>query len=298
MSCLLVVDDDTFNLDLIAEHLKDQHHSLVYAEDGQEAWRQLTDAPDRFDAVILDRLMPIMDGMEVLRLCKADPLLKHLPIIMQTAANTPDEVAEGLAAGAWYYLSKPYRGDALRQIVAAALADRLSQGDLVRLSEELQAVLSMTTSATYRFRTHDAARRLASVIAHLGTNESMMALGLTELMLNAVEHGNLGITYAEKTQLIQKELLAKEIESRLGDPELGSRWAELEYRREPDCLRITIRDQGQGFDWKNYLEMDPARAFDPHGRGIAMARQLAFPSIEYQGCGNVVVVTATPADTL
>jgi CheY-like chemotaxis protein/anti-sigma regulatory factor (Ser/Thr protein kinase) len=298
MSCLLVVDDDAFSLDVIAEHLKDQSHELIFAEDGQQAWQQLTGAPNRFDAVILDRIMPVMNGMEVLQRCKADPLLKHLPVIMQTAANSPDDVTQGLAAGAWYYLSKPYSGDALRQIVAAALADRRSQNDLVRLSEEIQALLSMTASATYQFRTQDAGRRLASIVAHLCADESMVAMGLTELMLNAVEHGNLGISYADKSRLIREGLLIEEIERRLDDPDLKNRWAELEYRRESDCLRFTIRDQGKGFDWLNYLDMDPARAFDAHGRGIAMARQLAFSSIEYQGCGNEVVVKAMPSGRL
>lgn len=46
---------------------------------------------------------------------------------------------------------------------------------------------------------------------------------------------------------------------------------------------MTITDQGEGFAWERYLEMDPSRAFDTHGRGIAMARMISFDSVEYRG---------------
>ena len=46
-----------------------------------------------------------------------------------------------------------------------------------------------------------------------------------------------------------------------------------------------------GFDWQAYIDFDPRRAFDPNGRGIALARKLSFKRIEYLGCGNRVVVT-------
>lgn len=50
-----------------------------------------------------------------------------------------------------------------------------------------------------------------------------------------------------------------------------------------------MTDEGNGFDWNKYLEMSPDRAFDMHGRGIAMARMLSFDDLQYQGKGNVVV---------
>jgi len=54
-----------------------------------------------------------------------------------------------------------------------------------------------------------------------------------------------------------------------------------------------VADQGQGFNWRSFLEMDPLRAFDPNGRGIALARMLSFSNICYEGCGNTAVATIT-----
>ena len=115
-------------------------------------------------------------------------------------------------------------------------------------------------------------------------------MGLLELLLNAVEHGNLGIRYEEKTQLVLEDRWKNEVERRLELPQYRERQASVTYAKNARTLTLTIRDQGAGFDWRKYLEFDTERAFDPNGRGIAMARMMGFDSMEYQGNGNQVVV--------
>ena len=56
-------------------------------------------------------------------------------------------------------------------------------------------------------------------------------------------------------------------------------------------MRALISDQGDGFDWQPYLDIDLSRIFDTHGRGIAMARGLSFDQVEFLGKGNQVRVT-------
>ena len=58
-----------------------------------------------------------------------------------------------------------------------------------------------------------------------------------------------------------------------------------------DSVTYTICDQGSGVQWDDYLEFDTARVMDNHGRGIAMANQLYFSKLEYQGTGNTVTVS-------
>lgn len=65
----------------------------------------------------------------------------------------------------------------------------------------------------------------------------------------------------------------------------------MRAERLADRVSFTITDQGEGFDWRRFLNFDPERAFDPNGRGIAMARMMSFAEVEYQGKGNVVVAT-------
>jgi anti-sigma regulatory factor (Ser/Thr protein kinase) len=121
------------------------------------------------------------------------------------------------------------------------------------------------------------------------TNGERLAIGLIELFLNAVEHGNLGIGYKEKSVLNLNGTWDVEIERRMALPENASKVVEVEFQRVQKEIRFRIRDQGQGFDWESYLQFSPERAFDSHGRGIALARNLSFSRLEYQGSGNEVI---------
>src|SRR5438067_13188136 len=110
-------------------------------------------------------------------------------------------------------------------------------------------------------------------------------------MVHAVEHGNLGITYDEKSVLLAEGRWRDEVARRLGLSENRGKRADVQFIRGDDELRFIICDRGNGFEWTRYLEIDPRRAFDRHGRGILMARHVSFSSIDYRGCGNEVVAT-------
>mgnify|MGYP000311181486 CR=1 FL=1 len=80
-----------------------------------------------------------------------------------------------------------------------------------------------------------------------------------------------------------------EIKRRLALPQFAGRFAMVRAERSATAVTFTITDQGEGFEWQKFLTFDPDRAFDPNGRGIAMARMMSFAALEYQGRGNVVV---------
>lgn len=293
MSRLLVVDDDETSLTLIGELIGPPQRQVETARDGVEAWELLDREPEGFDLLILDRFMPRMDGMALLARLRGDPRFEDLPVIMQTSASSPHEIAEGLRAGAWYYLAKPYEDEALRRIVAGALSDRFNRLELRRLRADQSATWAMLQSARFVFRDIAQARRLASRLAELAPRPKHVAMGLLELLVNAVEHGNLEVGYAEKSRLIDSGGMEAELARRLADPALGARRATLSFERAPEQLVIEITDEGPGFDWARFLELDPERAFDSHGRGIAMARRMAFSTLEYLGKGNRVRATVS-----
>ncbi|WP_295441181.1 response regulator [uncultured Thiodictyon sp.] len=292
---LLVVDDDPVSLAVIAEFLRDADCALTCAADGIEAWERLDAEPARFDALILDRLMPRLDGIALTRRVVSDPRFEDLPIIMQTAANGAEDVAAGLAAGVWHYLAKPYAAQALRRALTAALEDRHNRQELRRLRAQTAITRVPLYEGRLRFRDIEQARALAAQLGNLSPRPFQVSMGLAELMINAVEHGNLAIGYQRKGELLEQGGWLEEIERRLEDPTLGGRWAEVKLTREPHCLRFAVRDEGAGFDWVPYLELNGERAFDIHGRGIAMARRLAFDRLDYQGSGNLVLATVSVA---
>lgn len=188
---ILVVDDEPFNLEILTEHLTDAGYEVVAAEDGQQAWEILQREGDRFDAVLLDRMMPRMDGMEVLARIRQHPEFVALPVIMQTAIGAADSVREGLAAGAYYYLVKPFQRDMLVAIVAAAVGFRREKLRLESMVSEQANACRMLLSADFRLRTLEEARRLTLMLSQACPDPKRVVLGLSELLINAVEHGNL-----------------------------------------------------------------------------------------------------------
>ena len=117
---ILVVDDDTFNLDILTEHLSLAGYDVIQAEDGDMALKMVHNHPD-IAAIVLDRMMPRIDGMEVLKIIKGNSRLHTIPVIMQTAMATPNQKLDGMRAGAYGYLTKPYEDDELVSIVKSAL---------------------------------------------------------------------------------------------------------------------------------------------------------------------------------
>lgn len=292
---VLVVDDEPMNLVIIGEFLAETQFEVDAVESGEAAWQALNG--DRsFDLVLLDRMMPGIDGMEVLRRIKADSRLSDLPVIMQTAAATPNQVREGLQAGAHYYLTKPFEQGALLAIMRSALEGRRNARSLRTRLQTEQNVTPLIRRGSYELRTLDEAQSLASYLARLCPQPETAAMGLTELIINAVEHGNLGVSYQEKAALKLEDRWAEEVARRLALPENRDKRVTVDFVRDDKQIAFTVRDQGCGFDWQRYLDFDPDRAFDPNGRGIALARSLAFASLSYGGNGSqVTAVVALPA---
>lgn len=291
---LLVVDDEPINLDLIREYFVDSGFTVDTVNDAESAWRMLAERTD-YAAVLLDRMMPGTDGMALLRRIKETPAYAHLPVIMQTAAGSPQLVSEGLAAGAYYYLVKPYAREALLAIVRGALGERETRDALRAELAAYAGSLRLLRQAEFVFRDIDQAGQLAAVLAQACPAPEAAALALAELLVNAVEHGNLAITYAEKSQLRRDDCWREEVERRLSLPEYAERQVRVAFAATPAGYEIVVADQGAGFDWRRYLDFDTERAFDPNGRGIALARIACGATLEYRGCGNTVCVRFPPA---
>lgn len=287
---ILVVDDEPFNLEILSEHLLDADYEVVTAEDGAAAWDILLHDSRGFDAILLDRMMPRMDGMEVLARVRQHPEFQHVPVVMQTAVGAAENVREGLIAGAYYYLIKPFKRDMLLAIIEAAVGFHRDKIALERQVDEQAHAYRLLVNGEFRFRTLDEARKLTLLLSQACPDPQKVALGISELLVNAVEHGNLGITYAEKAQLLQQGRWQEEIEERLETPQYSDRFVKVTFRTHDDAISIVIADQGKGFDWQPFLNFSPDRAFDPHGRGITMARMMSFDELQYRGSGNEVAV--------
>ncbi len=289
---ILCVDDEEFNLEILEKHIKDAGLDPVLAMNAEEAWSILDKERDAIDVVLLDRMMPGMDGLTLLKKMKEVEHLKHIPVIMQTAKVAAEDATDGIMAGAYYYVTKPYTASMVISIVNAALTERKHQRKMLNRMESLDITLSSLRSAEFQIQSPKEASQIAAYLAKLGKNPSRALVALSALLSNAIEHGNLGFGYSQKHELAANGEFEAALEEALAEPENMHKYVEVYFNRLPNHkLEVRIKDQGQGFNWQEYMDFDPSRITDPNGRGIAMANITSPGAIHYTGNGSEVMFT-------
>jgi adenylate cyclase len=133
---ILVVDDVADNVEILRVRLESLGYEVVVAEDGESALAVVHETLP--DLILLDIMMPKIDGLEVARRLKADAGLPFIPIIMVTAKTTPKDVLAGLEAGGDDYLTKPIDHSALIVRVRAMLRIKALHDQITVLNEGLE----------------------------------------------------------------------------------------------------------------------------------------------------------------
>lgn len=159
-----------------------------------------------------------------------------------------------------------------------------------------QALEGVKPDFRFSFRTMQEGWVAAQALSKWYPDPDIAEMGIWELIVNAIEHGNLGINNEEKSTLIASGNLEEEIERRLRLPGFGERLVEVEFRRTSERNCLVVRDQGGGFDYQTFVDRQ-AFTDRPNGRGIVLARDLAFDDLQYRGCGNEVFATCEISET-
>lgn len=288
-SRLLLVDDTPAALKLLSMMVATMGWDYETAVDGEEAFNKINaQAPDYYSVVVSDWLMPKMDGIALLKALKKDPERRHIPVILQTALADKDSVQQGLKEGAFYYLAKPLDMELVQSVIRSALRDYKTHQNLRAEITKITASFATAKHAEFEYKTLEEARGLSSLLASLSAEPDEAVVGLFELMVNAVEHGNLAITYDEKTQLIDQGRLVEEVKHRLADDAYRNKFVSLNLTVQPQEIKVIIQDMGDGFDFEEYLTFSMERMLDNHGRGIMMANQAGFKKLEYSDGGRQV----------
>lgn len=161
-----------------------------------------------------------------------------------------------------------------------------------RQRPDMVLLAAMNTARAGRFvvRTLDEAEGLASLLAQLCPEPERRVGGFVELLVNAIEHGNLEISCAEKRQLLMDGLWHARIQELLEDPRFATRTVRVQFERgEAGSVEFSIEDDGQGFDVAAVLKRELEDNDTRNGRGIALARLMSFDELTYEGKGNRVI---------
>jgi putative two-component system response regulator len=139
---ILLVDDNSTNLQVLREALEGLGHRLLIAKNGQNALGIATKASPSL--ILLDVMMPGMDGYEVCKRLKADPKSNHIPVIFVTALTDEEDEAKGLALGALDYITKPFNPELVRARVRNHLDLKRYQDRLEQMVKERTRKLALT----------------------------------------------------------------------------------------------------------------------------------------------------------
>lgn len=294
MPLILIVEDDRSMLMMRENSLIKKGYRVISAQDGKSARAQIEKNHLIIDAILLDRVMPDIDGIEIVEWMNSRDDIVKMPIIMQTGADRPEQIKEGIDAGVFYYLTKPIKDELLTSVLHSAIKESRRSKLLRKEMERHKVSFSLIYNARFYLRTLEEAEDLACFIANSFPNPSKILPGIAELMINAVEHGKCKVSYEEKSKLVKHDKWRAEVERRCNLKENINKFVEVIFQRKGNRYSIRVSDKGDGFAWKKFMQVDPSRAMDNHGRGIARANML-FDKLIYNRTGNIVIAVVDPS---
>src|SRR5580704_929829 len=205
LGSLLVVDDDSFNLDLICPRLERRGYRVDAAGDGNAALEKIRE--HSYDLILLDIVMPGLDGMQVLKEVRQHKSRAHLPIIMVTSRDAPHDIVEALREGANDYVTKPIDVEVLlarvgTHVILKRTAESLEESNhrLVQVNSQLRRDLeaaakvqrSLLPAHTPTFENYEFAWRYEPCEHLGGDNLNIMALSEDQIgfyVLDVSGHG-------------------------------------------------------------------------------------------------------------
>ena len=257
---ILVADDNRLNRLKLSRSLEQQGHTVTLAEDGKQALDLLREHP--FDVVLLDIMMPVMDGYEVLSQLKSSAELRHIPVIVISALDELDSAVHCIEMGAEDYLAKPFNPVFLKARLGASLRRKnlrdleqvyLQQEVMLRQSEKLATLGRLSAGMAHEINNPAAALR---GIEQVGTAfdshlEAHLALATSLPTAPQVE---------AQRQLVQTIRAGEERSDALDPLSRGDREAELEDwlddRKVNEAWELTPALVTMGFDTEKLTALE------------------------------------------
>lgn len=264
---ILIVEDEITNSKMIKSILEMENYKTAQAFAGEEVFKYLESDDPYPDLIILDLILPDISGFEVCKTLKMSRKTNIIPIIMLTALSDVKSMINGIMVGANYYLRKPFTTDELLFEIKKLLEWKRSIAEEKHFE---QITFTLNSEIKYLDQLNN---MIANIIRKTNIKEEEIEeikSGIYEIGVNAIEWGN----------KFDKDLVVK-----------------VNYEITERYLKIIVKDEGKGFNFKNYLngeykgiEHQEKRINEGKrlgGFGISMAR-FYFDEVTYNETGNEV----------
>ncbi|MBF0288806.1 MAG: response regulator [SAR324 cluster bacterium] len=258
------------------------------------------------DVIISDLMMPEMDGFAFITAVKQEEAYQHIPLLILSAKTSGEDIARALKLGAIDYLFKPFEYSDLSRIergieigLLLKKADKMKtlEEQVEHQKERWDVIESLEVLRVFQLQKTESILALCSLLALYfpEKKQNVICMGLNEIILNAVTHGNLELSSAIKSEKNGNQLFEKLINEREQMAPYKDRIVTVELKKLERYLHIVITDQGHGFDPGGLQDpaQNPECLLLPYGRGIAMTK-FAFDAVEFnfpeQGGTEVTLV--------
>jgi serine phosphatase RsbU (regulator of sigma subunit)/FixJ family two-component response regulator/anti-sigma regulatory factor (Ser/Thr protein kinase) len=282
---ILIVDDNIDLLDYLKDFFMIYNYDVILAETGAEGIDKFREFMP--DIVISDMRLPDKNGNIVVKEIKE--IDRDVPIIIITGYSDHQLILSAMKNGAVDLLKKPFKPNDLKYLINKI--ETLFRKIKVKLSAsfvqwEKRHIIIKNDIHIIR----SVVDFIFSNIDYISEDVSFMKIGLQEVLINAIEHGNLDITNKEKQELLDRGDYNRILKERMQLPEYRDKFVDIKIFSTPEYLKLTIQDMGKGFDPSSIPDPEnPENFLKECGKGILMAIH-AFDNVEYNNIGNCVTL--------
>ena len=281
------MDDQEALRTLLARLLEREGFDPVPAEDGEQAIaRYKSESPL---VVVSDIMMPKMDGLSLLNEIRR--IDRNATVILMTGQGNEDVLLKALRGGATNFFKKPFAVreliEEIRKVVEFRLEAARSSLFSPLLVEETKTFVMPRADSPFFPIINQITLQLPCILP----SEDILNLkiGIEEVITNAIEHGNLGISFDEKSKAIQEGRLPDLIALKGRESDAAGRSVRITSRLSPERFEITVHDDGRGFDWRNLPAVEPENLLAFNGRGLFLTK-IYFDEVSFNDSGNEVTL--------
>ena len=282
---VLVVEDDYSSRELLKICIEKEGYQCQTANDGMDGFNMFKKYNP--DLIISDVRMPNMNGIELLESIRK--ISKEVIIVFITGHGTEELALQALQLGANNYIKKPVDISEIRTLTNRyydVIKSKAIQSNIVDLIRHREIEIEIDSDMNL-------VQSLANYLAektgnYFDSKEKMrIELGINELLLNAIEHGNWEISYEEKNKALLEDRISDLYTSKREDSINANKKVSVKFKQCEKFCEWIITDEGNGFDWKTIYNPLDTQLSKMNGRGILLSK-LQFDELEYLGNGNTV----------
>jgi len=289
---ILIINSEKIDLAQVLEALENKGCTHHVADHEEDALAYLAENTSDVDAILLDEDKFTDNDSIFIKKFSLKAAYQDIPLVVFLGGQYSSDDLHEKFPGGCYWVHSPLNIDAMMSNITSALDDHNQRRALRQEIKSRESVIGSIQNGTFRIRTFDQAEKLTTMLSLACPEPDRIALGLFELIANGIEHGNLGIDFEEKRQLIEQGKHRDEINRRLSLPENMDKYVEIRFEQDGNVVTFKIADCGDGFDVKTVLEREIAENTMALGRGIELAKATSFDYLEYIGKGNRVLAVA------